>query len=236
MLIDNNNQVAQLDPHVRVNEETGELYYQGERELSAFEKRYQSADGDYMDVNKIADYNTVEWEHYDFKRCWDTNCIIYDGVRPIVEEAVHRRRLDGVHPFIRAWCFPGDDVPLRHAGELVLALSLFKDEVDEFGRWQATARFIGKMIKAHARSVRNEVNFNDNTADDWVYQGMQMLFGCWDDDPNIHRESRPLDEETREDKRRIVDALRHAFSGQQLTQSLAGLRRFRVQQDRALRA
>ena len=235
MLTDNNNNQVE-EGQVLVNEETGELYYQGERVLSAFEKRYQSKLGDIMDIRKIEDYNTLEWEHYDFDRCGDTNSIIYDGVRPIVEAAVRRGRMDRVHPFIRAWCFPCDDVPLKYAGDLALALSLFKDDTAEFGRWQATVRFIAKLVRAHARSVKNGVNFNDNTAEDWVHQGMLGLFG-WDGETDYHTESLPHDAsgETESDKQLIVEALSRKFKGPLRTQVLAGLRRFRMEYEALLR-
>jgi hypothetical protein len=232
--------MASENPNVRINPATGAKYFQGDHVLTEFEMKYQAEDGDYMDMDKIEDINEFEWQHYNQERDDDTNSAIWElHVRPAIERGIARNSMADIHPFIRAFVFIQNDAPLGCAGDIKLACAQFKADTAEFGRWQATARYIAKMVKAHDRSVAAGANYFHMGISNWVEDGMKMLFGWteigyenfhWEALDSIPEADRP--EETVEDKQRIVEALGRKFSGDKLREVMLGLRRFRQEQDK----
>jgi hypothetical protein len=227
--------LQQTSECIRIHPVTGAKYWQGERELSEFEMKYQADWFDGMDTDKVEDWNEFDWSQFDQSRCSDTNSLIAGEVIHLIDRAIERNSMRELHAFIRAFCWEGDDMPLGCAGDIKLACVQYKGEVQEFGRPQATARFIVKMVQGHARSVAAGVNYYNMTVENWIVDGMKKLFGFHGYSDAYHWEAQPGAEgdeiwltETEEEKKAIITALSNKYVGDQQRQVLRGLRAFRL--------
>jgi hypothetical protein len=211
---------------------TGAKYFESvEYKLSEFEKQYQAEHSDFMDLDKVTNWNEFQWQHYNQDRNDDTNHMIFDYVQPLIDRAIDRNSMRELHAFIRAFCWKDDDIPLGCAADIQQACVRYKGEVQEFGRPQATARFIVKMVQGHARSVAAGVNYYNRTVENWIVDGMKKLFYeeyHWDALPGAEDEDR-LSVETEDEKKEIITAISRKYVGDQQRLVLRGLRQFRLE-------
>lgn len=159
-------------------------YYQGERRLTDWERKHQMDDSDNIDLGLI-DWETFDPAEWDWERCSDANSMVFEHLRPILQEAIHgpdAPGLDAIPAYLRYWIFPGDDVPALHSGAVAVAVQDFEKEVEAHGKFDAGVKFVEKMIQAHADSERLGVNYHDHTAKDWVRDGFVALTGPGDSD------------------------------------------------------
>jgi len=207
-----------------------------EYKLTEWEKQYQSEHGDFMDLDKVTNWNEFQWQHYNQDRNDDTNHMIFDYIQPLIDRAIERNSMRELHAFIRAFCWKADDIPLGGAGDIQQACVQYKSEAEEFGRPKATARFIVKMVQGHARSVAAGVNYYNRTVENWIVDGMKKLFG-WNGGDAYHWDALPGGDhrmqeiwlvETEDEKKEIINSISRKYVGDQQRRVLRGLRQFRL--------
>ena len=177
--------------------ETGRIYfaYDGNPPLNASRIAVQSAWENDIDRSLVRDWNKFDWQCIDWAGADDDSDFQASLLQEIaqlmiaaVEANPRCNPKTKLCAWIRAWCWPNDEVPLLHCATLVMAGHAYARQAPVIGGVEAAMILIHAALNGHQTSVDEGVNWYNRTQLHWVQDAMSVLLIQEDEPYNYNGE------------------------------------------------